>query len=405
MDSYFFIFVTINILIILCIVWLQQQSVDKNALIEPFTRKFFNQIKKTHFIGIDQSQLLGNEFELIENIKEMVPFNINTMFIKKSMDRYKLLNDNENQLILSRSIEIYSLLYKLTPLSDSLNLDNVRFVCALNSIAINILTNNLSIFEFGDLKGSGLTINVGEKGSSDYLIAMDLLLEYQIIVGHDVFLTYYDANQVVEHYGKDVQVVILNRTHPDMTVLYLVNTKLTRFVEIIKYNNGNIYQMGLDEEKFYKSHPYYTKSIIEKEFFKNYYTNLVLEEQTFYNGNKRKSLFINTISLKYYLLSNTKTPDLSIYQLLLNMKLKINHINKLPFVESPLNSVRFNDFTLPMETHLGARKFYTSSGLYTNISQPSCLMIDGRCDMNMLKDYHLYYDYGPTFDQIYNHQT
>jgi len=379
-------------------------------IVEPFTRKFFTQIKKTHFIGIDQSQLLGNEFEMIETVKKMVPFNINTLLVQNSPDRYQLLNDNKMQLILARSIELYMLLYKMSPQVEYTKLNNIRFVCALNSIPINILTTDMNTFEFGELKGSGLTVNVGPRGSSDFLIAADLLMQYKLIDGKDIHLSYYDAVDVVKHYGKDVQVVILARSHPDQTVLALVNTKFTKFIEILRYNNGNIYHMSFAEEKFYKEHPYYTKTIIEKETLHNYYTNLVLQEQIFISHKhlpvtEYKSRFINTINLKYYMLSNVMTPRSSIYQLLMRMKLNLNLINELPFIGEALNSASLSDFTLPMDVHSGASDFYQSSGLYTNIPDPQCLMIDGRCNPKLLREHHLVHDFGPTFNQMYNGGT
>ena len=198
------------------------------GVIEPFTRQFFNQIIRTHFVGIDQAQLFGNEFQLIETLTTFMPFHINTVMLDHSIDRYRQLNNNGIQLVLSRSIEIYNLIYKITPMFASVDISQIRFVGALFGLPVNILTTQISVKEFGDLKGSGVTLNVGPKDSVDYFVAVNLLLRYQLTVGVDVFLTYYDATELVKHYGLDVQAAILTRTHPDVTILSLVNTKLTR---------------------------------------------------------------------------------------------------------------------------------------------------------------------------------
>lgn len=402
MNIYLLLFASLMVVLLVILLCSSRQP-----LIEPFTRKFFDQIKPTHFVGIDQSQLFSNEFDLIETVRRMMPYNLNTLYIDPSMDRYKHLNDNKIQLVLSRSNEIYDLLYKITPFFAGLDIQNIRFVCTLYTLPVNILTTEMSIDEFGQLKGSKLTVNVGPINSSDYFIAVDLFLKYKIIVGRDVCITHYDVNDLIKHYGQDVQVAIIARTHPDKTVLNLINKKLTRLIEILKYNDGNIYHINLDEHDFYKDYPYYSKMIIEKDKLRDYYPNLVINEQIFAQHSDRpttdyRSRFINTISIKYYLLSNKMTQRLSINQLLYNMKLNMNTINQLVFIDEDLNTASLVDFTLPMEIHQGAIDFYTNAGLFTNISNPSCIMINGRCDEKQLREHHLDNKFGPTFDQLYN---
>jgi len=377
------------------------------TIIEPFTRKFFEKIKPTHFVGIDRSQLFGNEFDLIGSISRMMPFNINTLMVDHSLDRYYYLNSNTIQLVLSRSNELFNLLYKLTPAFTIIDHKHIRFICALHKLPVNILSTDINLNEFGELKNSKLTVNVGPKNECDYFVAMDLLQQYKIFADIDVYLTYYDVNELYEHYGTDVQVIIITRSHPDKTITNLINKKLTRFVEILKYNNGNIYHMDLDEEKFYKEYPYYYKIIIEKERLKNYYTNLVLNEDIFRTDVKKplvatKTRFINSISLKYYLLGNDFIQDNTIYQLLYNMKLNMNIINQYPFIEEALNTASLVDFNLPMQVQQGAWEFYMATGLYTYINNPNCLSINGRCDETQLREHHLDLNFGKTFDELYN---
>jgi TRAP-type uncharacterized transport system substrate-binding protein len=402
MNQYLFIFITISILVGIILL-----TSYKSTVIEPFTRKFFEQIKATHFVGIDQAQLFGNEFELINSITKMMPFNINTLMIDHSLDRYHYLNNNTLQLVLSRSNEIYNMLYKLTPSFAAIDTQHIRFICALHKLPINILTTDINLNEFGDLKHSKLTVNVGPRNECDYFVAMDLLQQYKIYNGIDIRLSYYDVNELYEHYGRDVQVAIITRSHPDKTITTLLNKTLTRFVEILKYNNGNIYHMDLDEEVFYKEYQYYYKTILEKERLKNYYPNLVINEDIYKNDTKgpltsTKSRFINTISLKYYLLGNDFVQDDAIYQLLYNMKLNMNIINQHPFIEEALNTASLTDFNLPMQIQKGASEFYMATGLYTHINNPNCLLINGRCDEKQLREHHLDNKLGPTFDELFN---
>lgn len=376
-------------------------------IIEPFTRQFFNQIKPTYFVGIDQPQLYGNEFDLLESIKSIIPFNLDTLLLSNSIDRYVSLNNGNTNFVLSRSNEIYNFMYKLIPDYAKVNIDNIRVVCALYGLPINVITTEMRIDEFSQFKNSKLVINVGPKGGADHLLAMDLLLQYNIIVDDDVYLSYYDVNDLQTHYGNDVQVVIMSRTHPDKTIVNLVNKSLSRLVEIKEYNDGNIYHINYKEKSFYTRHPYYSKIIIEKDRLREYYPNLVINERVFTHDVNQpvesyRSLFINTIGMKYYLLSNQQTHPSTINQLLYHIKLNMNVINLLQFIDESLNTVSLNDITLQIPLHSGAKMFYQSAGLITYINNPNCIMINGRCDEKQLSEHHLDNKLGPTFDQLFN---
>ena len=210
-----------------------------------------------------------------------------------------------------------------------------------------------------------MIVNVGPKYSSEYVTAIDLFLLYQITVGKDISITYYDVDELYDHYGVDVNVAILTRTHPDINVQGLINKKLTKFIEILKYNDGNIYHITLDEEPFYKEYPYYHKFVIDKSTLGDYYNNLVINDDVFDNKKNRPietyhSMFINTISVKYHLLSNITTPRAPINELLHNMKFNMNKLNQLRYIVNALNTASFTDFTIQLPTHPGAISFYES---------------------------------------------
>jgi TRAP-type uncharacterized transport system substrate-binding protein len=386
-----------------------------NTIVEGFTRKFFQKVMPTYFIGLDYTQLLGNAFFLMKTLDKMIPFNINTTLVKDSIERFELLNNNKIQFILARAHVLHHVLYKTMPGLANISLDNIRFVASLYRLPINVLANSMAITEFGKLKNSKLFVNVGAKYSGDYFAALDLFLAYNIVVDEDVYLTYYELDELVEHYKTDVNVVVYAASHPDPLVVKLTEAKLTRFVEIRRFNDGNIYHISLDEAPFYRDHPYYLKTILMKQTFgdgwqgtlSNYYPNLVLYGQQFDPYIEQPlvvydSLFVNTIGVRYYLFSNTKTDVLSVSQLLYNMKLNMDEINKFEFIDDKIDSTSMADYTLPLPVHDGAREFYFRSGLFTNLSSKECLMIDGKCTQRQLYEHHLYLYFGKTFDQLFN---
>ena len=160
-----------------------------------------------------------------------------------------------------------------------------------------------------------MTLNVGPKNSEDHLVAMDLLLNYQLIDGLDIHLTYYNEHDLYLHYGDEVQIAILVRSHPDLIVNNLLNKRLSKLLETRRFNNGNIYHIDLDEETFYKTYPYFSKMNLDKETLKKYYTNLILLEDTTGTTPSSsitttyRSRFINTLGIKYYLMSNQQTSN------------------------------------------------------------------------------------------------
>ena len=128
-----------------------------------------------------------------------------------------------------------------------------------------------------------------------------------------------------------------------------------------------------------------------KENLQGYYPNLVINIEVHDSTTSKtyQNRFINTIKLKYYLLSNAQTDRSVISQLLYNMKLNTNELNRLPFIDAAISTYSLPNFTLPLETHQGASDFYQATGLYTDLSNPACVMINGRCDMRQLTEHHL----------------
>ena len=400
-------------LITLCIICIMQPKQTKVNVVTPqitkegFSRKFFSNITPTYFVGMDFTQMTGNAFLMVNLVKKMIPYDIDTVMIKDSIDRYQYLNENRVQFIMSRAHTLHNVIYKTMPGLANISITNVRYVMSLYRISLNILTCSLRIGELGDLIGSGLCVSIGPKYSSDYFFALDLFIIYGITVGKDIIVKNYDVVEAFGHYGVDLDVVFISVSHPDANVGKFIEKKLSRFVEIKKYNDGNIYQISLNEAPFYKEHPYYLKTVLDKRTIQGYYPNLVLNQQDFDPDTEvavvvGQSLFINTISTRYNILSNTKTPDKAVQQLIYNMKLNLAEINKLEFINEKLDAISMAEFNYPIQTHSGAHEYYFRSGLYTNISNKNCVYIDGKCSEDLLYDYHMVNDFGKTFDQIYN---
>jgi TRAP-type uncharacterized transport system substrate-binding protein len=357
--------------------------------IEMFTRDFFTEIKPTYFMGVDRSQLFVNERDLIQTIGHMIPFDINLLLINNSHDRYRDLNDNHVQFILSRSNELYRFMKQ-----SFMKVNNIRFVCSLFDVPISVLSSNIYINELNDLKNSKLTINVGPKNSNDCMIAIEILSHYRLIEHTDIFLSYYDYSELLEHYGRDVDLIFLTRTHPDMLINTLTNHKLTRLIDISKYNDGYIYNISSNEREFYVKCPYFSKHIINKKRLIRYYSHLAMNKNKYlftYNRNvdNYQSNFINTMSVKYYLLSNVQTPIGSIYQLLYNIKMNLHKINQKPYIDPKIATRDFANFQFKIDTHMGASNFFHDMGIYSYISNYNCLLINGRCNETKLKKHHL----------------
>ena len=100
------------------------------------------------------------------------------------------------------------------------------------------------------------------------------------------------------------------------------------------------------------------------------------------NKTSYRTHYVNTINIKYYLLSNSFVSPINVYKILTNMKLQIPQINELQFIQNKINTSSLTDFDQLLEVHQGAKEFYESVGLYTNNPNPNCIYINGRCNLN-----------------------
>ncbi len=416
MVIYFFVLVIVLIISSVLKTWevLRQTQSLQPSQMGGFSRKFFSQVIPNYFFGLDSPDLISTTYNVVKLLSQMIPFRMNTVVIRNSIDSYQLLNDNKIQFMMARNHVLHNVVFKTMPGLADIKIDNIRVVAALYRLPVNIISMALNINELADLKGTGLSINVGQKYSGDYFVALDLLFAYGLIVGEDVFLKYYEWPELLRHYGDDVHVVINAMAHPNVIISGLTNKEVSRVVQIKKYNNGNIFDVTTEEAPFYKEHHYYTKTLLEKPFLRNYYPNLITDpkefnpelEQPLVTNNLGK--YLNTIGIRYYLLSNNKTLSTAVAQLLYNMKINMDEINKFPFIDEKIDSVTLADFKsdeLGVLPHSGSRDFFFRSGLYTNINNPACIMIDGRCTMEDLYNHRFLRDFGLTFNEIYNSDT
>lgn len=385
------------------------KSKKQNLLItEGFSKRFFHQFTKYYFTGLDYPQLFGNEFYFMNLIDRIVPtYNIVSQLVDDSIMRYDLCAKNKVQFMIARGHTLHNVIYKVMPGLADFDLSNLRFVSSLYRIPITILTICTDINDFSKLRGSKLRVNIGPKYTSDYFASLELLLAYGMTLGVDIIPKYYELYDLEEHYGDDVDVIIMSLSHPNHYTEKFTRKKLTRLIELRQLNDGNIYHISLDEQDFYREYPYYFKTLLEKSDLSKYYPDLIL-----YEGNFNKyieeplvtsdSLFVKTIAVRNYLLSNSATDPVLIAELLMKMKNNLDEINNLNFIGDKIDSTTMGDWTLPVPVHDGAHEFFSRSGLFTNIDNPKCIEIDGKCTYELLQRHHLLDDMGPTFNEIYN---
>lgn len=406
MDLYLIIFCIIFVIIII----IQDKEIPNHQLVitEGFSRRFFHQQTKYYFTGLDYPQLFGNEYYFMNLIDKIVPtYNIVSQLVDDSIMRYDLCAKNQIQFMIARGHTLHNVIYKMMPGIADFNLDSLRFVTTLYRIPITILTFCTDINEFGKLKGSKLRVNIGPKYTSDYFVSLELLLAYDLTLDVDIIPKYYELYDLENQYGVDVDVIVMSLSHPNRYTDKFVKKKLSRIVEIRRFNDGNIYNINLDEQSFYREYPYYFKALLEKENLNKYYPDLILYEGNFNKYLEKplvtfNSLYVNTISVRNYLLTNSQTDPALIAELLLKMKYNLDEINRLEFIQDHIDSTSMGDWTLPVRVHDGAHAFFARSGLFTNIDNPKCIEIDGKCTYELLRKHHLLDDMGPTFNEIYN---
>jgi len=361
---------------------LQQKE---HTIYDAFTPNFFRGNRATYFIGIDKEQLYGNTYELIKTIDKIISYNLDVIIVDDDSSKsdeniqYNLLNENKTQFAFVNG-------YFLNKIKDK---KNIRLVCGLNRVPVNLLSCVLDLNTLSDLKGSGLTINIGVANSMNQLISYDLFVENNLIIGEDIKITNYGMTELLDHYDKDVHVALLCLTNPDRRINRLVNTKLTKFLNIDMTLSGTLENDG----KFYKNHPHHIETQINKSMLLKYYPNIVTSDLTFpstsNNFNIRtQSGDIYTLGYITYLLSNKYVPSTHIFDVLTSINKNINVINNLSFVDRDITSSDLANFVSNIPTHDGAKQYFMNNGSYTNIDNKNCIMIDGACTINDLHRHH-----------------
>lgn len=391
------------LLLILILLWLKCKYIQSQS-VEPFTRKFFNQIQPTVLFALDPTQLYSNDRQFITLVKSFIDFPIQTRVGESMLDCYNLLNNNKVQLLLSQTNSLNLISNKI--IENSPDISNVRFICTLFEVPVSIITSNPLWSQLDDLKGSQATVNVGRKYSGTYFLFLDLCTYYNLVIGQDIYLSYLDTPELLTAYANNqsktqIQVAVLINTHPDSTIAKLCELKKSKFLELKKINNGEL-NISFTEQPFYKTFPYYNKRSIFKQTLKSYYNDLFTDKREFNQSSTQtpqivgqsvdQNPFIDTISIKYYLLGNKFTnPDL-IEQILFQMKLNLNQINQLNFIDPHIDNATFPDFTLNIPIQSGASRFYYKTGQYTQLSNPNCQLLDSKCTNEDLYRHKLFID-------------
>ena len=325
---------------------------------------------------------------------------------------------------------------------------DIRFIACFHDAYITVLTHRIELFEFNFLKNSYRRLNIGKQYSNGYFSALILINYFELTVipdtvsveearlnkSGDIYVSMYDNDELLEHYGSKVSgfhgseaellggtaglassldindtydkngetkivpdtvepyvdVAIFLGTHPDDIIYRLSEKRLSRFTNLTKINDGNIYHITLEETPFYDKYPYYHKALVRKTDILNNYPKIDLYNFWYNNAfqtydDDRLNLFVNTLSIKYNLIGNRFIDNTLITQMLMNLSNNLPYINKYDFIADKITTVSFANYELDIPiAHEGSKDFFYRAGLYTNIDNPNCTAIDGRCTYDKL---------------------
>lgn len=312
-------------------------------------------------LGIDKADLLTNTHDLVTRLQYMVPYRLELQTADSTADLYSRLDKGEFDMIVSRTH---------TLAEEGLTTSQFRIVCNLIEIPVNILTTNQKMTSLNDLRGTATKINVGLPKSSEDRVMTDLLTYYGLVIGRDVVLTHYTGNELLDHYGKDLTIVVVNATHPNDLIKRLSAKALTKFVELSEVNEGQRYYVSLNEEPFYKRYPFYHKSLIDKTLIVDYYPHMNL-----YNNRldpyiddqiaefNNISTYINSLSVNSYIVANTRVDNKTIGLLVYNLYLNLAKLNNLEYIQPKMSMTSLANIRINIPIHDGALDVYRRSDL------------------------------------------
>lgn len=420
-----------------------------NSINEPFTRKFFQQKAKNYTLALENIKSNNYDFsiklskytpfimeiiQIVNNKEKYESLNNNDIqFIFSDTNTvYRMFNEGLSQKTIRERIQKRTGTTDTTVYNPSvIKYPNIRFVCAFYDTYITAVTFSLQTFEFQHLKESYLRVNIGEKNTNIYFTSLILLEYYGLRIIKDgvspeeakkkdlgdIYISYYSNADLIDHYGSAipgftsmlnaediddksplepdsippyVDVALLMTTHPDETVYKLTNKRLSRFMNFSRLNNGDITTITTDEIPFYNEYPFYHKAQISKTLMLNYYPKVDMFDFVYLDGYKtydsdRLNLFVNTIALKYNLLSNDKTDPTLITSMLIDFSNHLPYLNKGDYIWDKLTTNDMDNYTLDVpQVHNGARNFFYKAGLYTTIDNENCRYIDGKCTLDKL---------------------
>jgi TRAP-type uncharacterized transport system substrate-binding protein len=366
---------------------------------EHFTRRFFRPPIPTVKIHLMDSTKNSSERQLTQLLSQMVPYNLIISDNQNVASGLSQLNSNSIQFQLIPSHMLMGMLQKTMSSLAEIPHQNLRSVASLYSLPVTFLTSSTVMSEFGDLRGSKLRINVGPKGSPEHTILMDLLIEYQLSIGDDVVLSHIayndnDTDNLVRYFEDEssttngIDVVMMIVSHPNAILNRLSNLRPTRLISLDKLGvNSTFFKPKGQLIPMYQSISYDKRDLAE------YYPNLNLDERKLGGFPEpvvgAQSQFISTIGIQMYLISNRLVSTQSVAQLLYNLKYNLDEVNRLRFIDPKMTSATLADLTLPIPLHLGTQSMLRKSGLITNISNPACPLINGKCTLAELSRHKL----------------
>jgi hypothetical protein len=187
---------------------------------------------------------------------------------------------------------------------------NVRFVCALYSADLLLLTpNSINIIDLGDIrhwkKPTGCPCKVriaisGDEHSAGYQILTHLLSFESDVVNNIEFVSSVTPGQLLAGYGSEYQIYADLASSKNTIIRTLTDRVPSHLVRSNKINGGN-YFITDRERPFYRKYPYFRKKLLDILQLRRAYPSL--------SQVHNRDLYYPTIQVRYVLLTNDHVPD------------------------------------------------------------------------------------------------
>jgi len=257
---------------------------------------------------------------------------------------------------------------------------NVRFVCALYSATLLLLSpNNINIIDLGDVrhwkKPTGCPCKVriaisGDEHSAGYQILTHVLSFESNVVHNIEIISSLTPGQLLAGYGSEYQIYAELACSKNTIIRALTDRVPSHLVQSRKINSGN-YFITDRERPFYRKYPYFRKKLLDIAHLQRVYPSLTQVHN--------RDLYYPTIQVRYVLLTNDQVPSEKIKDVLERI-LKLmytfwdpgsQHLTQSKseryFISQLFRGTSVTDIsyiTTEIPTHDIAKQIYTQAQLY-----------------------------------------